>query len=159
MNKKQLLIFCLFAGAMGASAQNNTVAAGGVAKGAGGSATYSIGQIDYRTATGAGGSMTEGNQQPIEIFTTGLDNPSVSISASAWPNPTSNGVTLTIDDVKPGDSFYTLFDDEGKQIEEQNISSVNTSINMSALANGIYLLKVTDKNDNKTKTFKIIKNK
>ncbi len=92
---------------------------GGVAKGAGGSATYSIGQIDYRTATGAGGSMTEGNQQPIEIFTTGVDNPSVSISASAWPNPTSNGVTLTIDDVKPGDSFYTLFDDEGKQIEEQ----------------------------------------
>ncbi len=159
MKTKQLLTVCLLAGAWGATAQNNTVAAGGVATGSGGSATYSIGQIDYRTATGTGGLMTEGNQQPIEIFTAGVDDLSASISANAWPNPTSNGVTLSIDGVRPGESFYTLFDDQGKLIEQQTISSANTAINMAALANGVYLLKVADKNDNKTKTFKIVKNK
>ncbi|MHC1706606.1 MAG: T9SS type A sorting domain-containing protein [Bacteroidales bacterium] len=45
-------------------AQQGNVAAGGLATGAGGSASYSIGQMDYLSATGTGGSLIQGLQQP-----------------------------------------------------------------------------------------------
>ncbi len=155
---KQLCLVCLLAGAIGASAQNNTVAAGGVATGSGGSATYSIGQIDYTTATGAGGTITQGNQQPYEIYDAGLDNLSHSITANVWPNPTNSGVTLSVNGVNAGDCFYTLYDVQGKQLGQQYITAENTIINMSSFASGVYMLQIINKNDNSTKTFKIVKN-
>lgn len=45
-------------------AQQGNVTAGGVATGAGGSASYSIGQLDYLSASGSGGSLNQGLQQP-----------------------------------------------------------------------------------------------
>ena len=45
-------------------AQQGNVAAGGLSTGAGGSVGYSIGQLDYLSATGSGGSLNQGLQQP-----------------------------------------------------------------------------------------------
>ena len=50
-----------------AHAQQNTVAVGGVATGIGGTASYSIGQIDYITATGVGGTASQGLQQVYRL--------------------------------------------------------------------------------------------
>ena len=49
------------------SAQQNTVASGGMATGSGGSVSYSIGQIDYITATGTGGTASQGVQQVYRL--------------------------------------------------------------------------------------------
>ena len=55
-------------------AQKNTVASGSVAIGAGGTVSYSIGQTDFIAATGGGGRITQGVQQPYEIFVvTGIE--------------------------------------------------------------------------------------
>ena len=48
-------------------AQQGTVSSGGVAVGAGGSATYSIGQVNYITVTSAGYRITQGLQQPFLV--------------------------------------------------------------------------------------------
>lgn len=45
-------------------AQRGNVAAGGFSTDAGGSVSYSIGQVDYLSATGSGGSLNQGLQQP-----------------------------------------------------------------------------------------------
>ena len=47
-------------------AQQGFVAAGGEATGTGGTVSYSVGQVDYFTATGATGVLTLGLQQPFE---------------------------------------------------------------------------------------------
>lgn len=44
-------------------AQNGTVASGGVANGNGGTATYSVGEVVYKTLSGNGGIVIEGLQQ------------------------------------------------------------------------------------------------
>ena len=48
-------------------AQKNTISAGGLATGAGGTVSYSIGQIDYISATGTGGTANQGLQQPLRV--------------------------------------------------------------------------------------------
>jgi hypothetical protein len=46
-------------------AQQTTGAAGGTASGGTGSISYTVGQIDYKTYPGSGGSVAEGVQQPL----------------------------------------------------------------------------------------------
>jgi hypothetical protein len=65
---KKIVLFlgcCLLGwGTSSLLAQQGVVTAGGVAGGAGGSASYSIGQVDYLSVTGTGGSLIQGLQQP-----------------------------------------------------------------------------------------------
>lgn len=54
-------------------AQEAIPASGGNATGSGGSVSYSVGQVEYSSNTGSGGSVAAGVQQPYEIsVVTGL---------------------------------------------------------------------------------------
>jgi len=156
--KKLLSGAFLFLGIATLSAQQGTVAAGGDASGAGGSASYSIGQVDYITANGTGGTITQGLQQPFEIYViTGLDTKNIDLSASVYPNPTAEQVTLTIKDLSTSGMLYTLSDAQGKLISSDKLSGSETAISMITLSKGIYFVKVLDSNK-EIKIFKIIKN-
>jgi hypothetical protein len=65
---KKIILFlgcCLLGwGTTDLLAQHGNVAAGGQATGAGGTASYSIGQVNYLTASGNNGSLIQGLQQP-----------------------------------------------------------------------------------------------
>jgi hypothetical protein len=50
------------------SAQQSTNTAGGNATGTGGTVSFSVGQINYTTNIGTGGSACQGVQQPYEIY-------------------------------------------------------------------------------------------
>ncbi len=58
----------LLLGLGGLQAQENTIATGGEATGAGRTASYSVGQVVYTTATGANGSVAQGVQQPYRTL-------------------------------------------------------------------------------------------
>lgn len=58
-----LSLVTAFAVAFSANAQQNTVAAGGDMSGAGGTMSYSVGQVDYITLMSTSGSMAQGVQQ------------------------------------------------------------------------------------------------
>ncbi|MGB4776444.1 MAG: gliding motility-associated C-terminal domain-containing protein [Daejeonella sp.] len=63
--KRFLLVYALLACAsVKLWAQQGVSASGGEATGAGGNVSYSVGQIDYSAVSSAGGSITEGLQQP-----------------------------------------------------------------------------------------------
>jgi hypothetical protein len=51
----------------GLTMQNTIPAAGGNAKGSGGSASFTVGQIFYTKLSGTNGSVVQGIQQPHEI--------------------------------------------------------------------------------------------
>lgn len=147
------LLFCTIA-----LAQQGTVAAGGDAAGSGGSASYSIGQIDYVSATDGSFSVNEGLQQPYEIsIVTGISEANVQLSFAVYPNPTANSVVLDIKDLDVTNLTYALFDVQGKMIKSSRISSKQTTIPMEELSKASYFLKVTD-NNKEIKTFKIVKN-
>ena len=100
MKIKKLLIATLLLAAFQTQAQQATLTSGGMATGSG-SVAYSIGQIAYTTVTNSAGSVAQGVQHPIEIYTLGVDNfVNISLKMKAYPNPTQGELTLEITDLK-----------------------------------------------------------
>jgi photosystem II stability/assembly factor-like uncharacterized protein len=61
-------------------------------------------------------------------------------SISLYPNPTSSEITITSD--KFTNEPYTLFDQMGRTVGSGKLSGTNTTISLSTLSKGIYILKV-----------------
>ena len=148
-------------------AQQATVAAGGTASGSGGTVSYSIGQVVYTTATGSTGSVAQGVQQTYEItaVTSIEEAKGISLEVSAYPNPTTDHLTLTVGtSISFNDQLmtYRLLDMNGKVIETQKIINDQTIIVMSNLLPANYFLTVIKTMDGtspqEVKTFKITKN-
>jgi hypothetical protein len=59
---------------------------------------------------------------------------------SLYPNPTSSEITITSD--KFTNEPYTLFDQMGRTVGSGKLSGTNTTISLSTLSKGIYILKV-----------------
>lgn len=159
MNLKKTVIIACFLVSLGAflHAQSNIVASGGSADGSGGYASYSVGQIDFSSKSGAGGSVTEGVQQPFEITViNGIDEQWINLNAVVFPNPTSQFVELRINSNENEMLSYTLLDANGNLIERDLLSGNSREINLTSLSNGIYYLRVNNEN-NLLKTFRIVK--
>jgi len=156
--KVKLSALILLAGLTGLQAQEAVTTTGGNASGSGGTVSYTIGQIDYTTNTGTGGTVTQGVQQPYEFFILGIDDKKdISVKLSVYPNPAVSTVNLRIDNQNLENLSFQLYDVNQKLILNQKVSSTETSIPMEKLASATYFLKVSD-NKKVVKTFKIIKN-
>jgi hypothetical protein len=57
-----------------------------------------------------------------------------------YPNPTSSEITITSD--KFTNEPYTLFDQMGRTVSSGTLAGTNTTISLSTLSKGIYILKV-----------------
>ena len=151
-----LLLFCF--GLAEARAQEAVIATGGNAAGSGGSASHSVGQIVYTTATGTNGSANHGVQQPYEFFIVGLDeNPGINLQLNVYPNPTPSQVTLNIGNLDPKEMIYRLYDSRGKLLISSSLREELTEIPTGSYSNGTYLLQVYN-GKSLLRTFKIIKN-
>jgi hypothetical protein len=155
-------VLLLGLGLTGLQAQTSVNATGGNASGSGGSASYSVGQVVYTTHTGTNGSVAEGVQQPFEIsVVTGLEEAKgINLSVTAYPNPTTDYLTLSIDasaTLSIQSMSYQLYDMNGKLLQNEKITGNQTSIVMSNLVPANYFVKVIQENK-EIKTFKIIKN-
>lgn len=143
-------------------AQETIPATGGNASGSGGTVSYTVGQVIYNTNTGTNGSVAQGIQQPYEIsIVSGVDETeSINLILSAYPNPTTDFLTLKIDasaTLSIQSMSYQLYDISGKLLESKKIEGNETSIDMKNLVPAIYFLKVIQ-GSKEVKTFKIIKN-
>lgn len=156
ISKTLLLTFTFFSllVTLELSAQENTVASGGKATGSGGTVSYSLGQVVYSTNIGTNGSVSQGVQQPYAVSTTvGINE--TSIQLNAYPNPTTNNLTLTTDDSES--LSYQLFNIQGAEISSKTLNSKTSNINLEGHPPATYFLKVI-KNNEVIKAFKIIKN-
>lgn len=158
--KKRLLKLMLVAGIVPISmqAQNGTVASGGEATGSGGKVSYSIGQINYISATGSGGFISQGIQQPYEIYiNTGIDEIGIDLNYSVYPNPATDNLNLKIEGDNYSSLRFVLTAMDGKLLTDEFIKNKNTTISMQAFANGTYILTVFQESK-KIKSYNIIKN-
>jgi len=159
---KLVITFLLCFGLTGLQAQEAITSTGGNASGSGGTVSYTAGQIIYSTIAGANGSVAQGVQQPYEIsVVSGIeDTENINLILSAYPNPTSDFLTLKIDasfTYSIQSASYQLYDIGGKFIETKKIEDFETTISMKHLIPTIYFLKIIH-GRKVVKTFKIIKN-
>jgi len=154
--KKTAIIFFLLLGLLRAEAQVAEAASGGEATGSNGSVSYSVGQIFYTAATGADGSISSGVQQAYEISSTlGIGYETISLDLSVYPNPTADILTLKVEETSQ--LTYRLYNVQGILIDENKVNGYTTAIDLEAQPSATYFLTVL-KNNEKVKTFKIIKN-
>ncbi len=147
--------FILF-GLGGLHAQESVNGSGGEATGAGGTVSYTVGQVVYTTNTGTNGSVAQGVQQPFEISTTvGVNETTINLELSVYPNPTTDYLTLKVE--KTEGLSYQLYDLQGKVIASKTVNGTSTNISLEEQPTATYFLSVV-KNNQIVKTFKIIKN-
>jgi hypothetical protein len=161
--KTKLIFLTLFGfGLLSVRAQSTISTAGGNASGSGGTVSYTVGQVAYSTQTSTSGTITQGVQQPFEIFVaTALEQAKdISLQLQVFPNPVNDYLKLSVvpsATISIQSLSYQLYDVNGKLVQNNNVESNETNIMMSGFTSGTYLLKVNQGNTN-LKTFKIIKN-
>ena len=148
----------LLLGLGGLHAQESPTASGGDATGSGGTVDYSVGQVAYITNVNASGTVSQGVQQAYEIFTVGIQEAELNISLSVFPNPTADNLTLQISDYNNEKLSYQLFDMQGKQLSNGQITAQQTQINMNSLPTATYFINVVNQENKKVQSFKMIKN-
>ncbi len=140
-------------------AQSDVVAAGGRATGTGGNVSYSIGQVNYINSKNSNGKITQGVQQPYEIFVEeGETQKGIQLVVSAYPNPANGFVTLKIEAGPLENLEYAVYDEQGKEMTRQIIAARETNISLLKKSYAIYIIRVFN-NNHKVKSFKIINNK
>ena len=160
MKTNTLIVFLAFLLSFSVNAQTShqvLSASGGDATGSGGSVAYSVGQIIYTSHTGTTGSVAQGVEQAYEIYSVGIKETTLNISLSVFPNPTSDFLTLKVEDYNNEALNYTLLDEQGRLVFNEQITTQDTQVAMSTLARGAYFINVLQANK-KIQTFKIIKN-
>lgn len=151
-------VLLLGLGLTGLQAQTAVPASGGKAEGAGGSMSYSVGQVVYTTNSSvSNGSVAQGVHQPFEISVVETIVEAKGVNLSVSPNPTTDYLLLSFTDFDASKLSFQLFDMSGKLLQSEKITSNQTSISMQNLVPATYFVKVTE-NNKQIKTFKIIKN-
>ena len=72
-----------------------------------------------------------------------------------YPNPTQNSITIDLGTEASPNTTLTLYDLLGKTMHRQRISNRKTVVNMADLAQGIYLVQISNPKGNKV--LKVIK--
>ena len=149
----------MFGSGIAIRAQNAIPASGGNATGTGSSSvSYTVGQVFYTVITNSG-SMAQGVQQPYEIsVVTAIESAKdINVICSAYPNPTTEFLTLKVKNFDMKGLSYWLYSVSGTLIETKKVLVEETQISLVNQFSGTYFLKVTSGNI-EIKTFKIIKN-
>lgn len=139
-------------------AQSNIPATGGNAEGSGGTLSYTVGQVFYQFNTDGNGSAAQGVQQPYEIsvITAIEEVDAILPEIIVYPNPADDILKLKIGHYETDNISFKLYNTNGILLETRQIEGNETDIVMRNQAPGIYILKVTN-NQQELWTFKIIK--
>ena len=140
-----------------AQAQESQLSTGGDASGTGGSVAYSVGQVVYTTNTSTTGSVAQGVQHAYEILSFGSDEFAFSINLNAFPNPTTDYLTLEIIEFDKEAFVYQLTDMRGKHLAMASITAQQTKLDMTNYPPAIYFLTVINQNNQVVHSFKILK--
>jgi hypothetical protein len=138
--------------------QETMPATGGNITGSGGSVSYTVGQVTYRSLYGTNGIIIQGVQQPIEIsVVTAIENTSaITIECTVYPNPTRGLIKLIVETSEHENIKFRLYDINGVLFQDKKVESRETEISIENLSSSIYFLKVIN-NNKEVKVFKIVK--
>ncbi len=155
-SRSTLLCACTILASGWIHAQESVNAAGGDGSGSGGTVAYSIGQVVYTLAEGTGGTAVQGVQQTYAINDVYIAETEHIIALNAFPNPTRELLTLSIEGTPSEFLAYQMLDLTGRMVAADQIRSPQTVISMSQLSAASYLLHVTERG-RPIRTFKIFK--
>ena len=135
-------------------AQQAVVPAGADAGGAGGSMSWTLGQIDPISTTSAGGTVAQGVQQPMEFLVLALSPDAAAPVIVAMPNPAHEGITLQLDDATA--TFYRVLDATGREVISGRSTGSSTYIPTATWSAATYHIQLL-RNGTHMATVRVIK--
>lgn len=158
MNCKKTGLSLLFSSLiLGLHAQNSSNATGGNCTSASGSVSYSVGQVFYENVEHSSGTTAQGVQQPIEIYTLGIDSKELAIDINVFPNPTSDQLMVDLKTLDLSNVRFELTDSQGKKLQGMDVKSPEFQIELSTYPSATYFLLLLQE-DQPIQSFKIVKN-
>ena len=156
--KNIFLIITLFSSGI-ILAQESVNTSGSNASGTGGAVSYTVGQVAYTNSSGSNGSVSAGVQQSYTITaTTGVDENNFNLDVSVYPNPTTDLLVLSINELKE-EYRYQVLDMAGKLLTNGQLRNNQTQLDFSSYAAGSYYVNIITNQNKQIKTFQVIKNK
>lgn len=140
-----------------AFSQERAVSAGNDFIGVGGSVSFTVGIPDYQQVSTGGNFITEGIQQPYEIYSLSVEEWDMSIPISVFPNPTVNYFTIALDILDQKNLSYELNDASGRLILKGTLTETQTLVDVSTLIPATYFLSIINSQKN-IQSYKLIKN-
>lgn len=159
MRVKNLLMIVFVGFAVTSQAQNGVVSAGSESTNENGSVSFSVGQVFYNSYESQNGelSLTQGVQQSYVITSLPIKDVEISsIQLTAYPNPATDVLNLSINGIENEGLSYRLSDVNGRTQIEGEISSDNTRIDVAQLLVGVYFVEV-QQNNKIVRAFKVVK--
>jgi len=167
-NKKSLVIAgLLVVSTTCATAQSSMVATGGELTGSGGSASISVGQVNYQSVSGSTGSSLEGVQQAFEIFEvkSWKDVPywnepnepglPILVNLILFPNPTPRSITVRVTDYQNEVLNYRILDMVGRVMTSGVIAQHEMTIDVAEFPSATYFMEV--KQGERASVYKLVK--
>ena len=155
--KKQILLSAGLGFLASLQAQEAVTAAGGSAKSGNLTVSWSIGEVMTETFVKPPFVLTQGVQQPLKVEKTNTNSPELKVyEISAYPNPASNAVIVSVAEISEYPLTLRVIDMNGKVLHVTQITEKETRISVANFAAGMYLLQITDRRNN-LQTFKIVK--
>ena len=157
--KHYFSIIALLLLAFQVSAQSAFVTVGGEATGEGGSMSFSVGEVTYKSTVDNQYTISEGVQQAYTIkdITPDAIKNLVKIELSAYPNPTSDVLHLVVKDADIDGLSYSVSDVKGRTQEKGTIVGTESVIQFSQYLDGVYFVEVKQKGK-MVKRFEVLKN-
>jgi hypothetical protein len=152
--KKQIIFAGLLLLSWGLRAQEVVPSQGDTYTNSSISMDFTIGEVIINTVTDGSNDLTQGFHQ-TSLIITNVEDLETNFLVNLFPNPTAEMVTLSIE--KYQGVTYRLFDAIGKLLKEALVTESNTTVNVSDYPKGAYLLTLTEAENKKIKTYKIIK--
>ncbi|WP_299891911.1 T9SS type A sorting domain-containing protein [uncultured Lacinutrix sp.] len=151
MKRLLLLLFCC---STAVYSQSNILSSGNDIVEPTGKVNYSVGLLNFKEATGSGGTSSTGSQLAFEVSTLSTKDIDNIVSIEVFPNPTSDFIYINL---KQNESLkYSLVNISGKELKKGEISKLKTKIDLSKFNTSIYILSMY--RDNKLfKSYKILK--
>lgn len=124
------------------SGQVSVNSSGGEAIGSNGSVSFSVGQVDYINFSSAQNMMSEGVQQPIELYTVKIEELQEKVYLTLYPNPTTQNLWLQFDGAVHNRKKIEVYSISGQKVKSLEIDESKPQLDVSDLANGTYIIRV-----------------
>lgn len=135
----------------------NVVSSGGETQNVPGyEVSWTIGEPVIETISSGTNTLTQGFHQSKLLVTPVSELLLPEITIRVFPNPTSDFVTVQFNKIMEN-SLLSLFDLSGKKLENRQIASTLTQVDLKRYPNGSYILNLTQKNNQLIQSFKIVK--
>lgn len=126
-----------------------------------GSLSFTVGELVVTTQTDSNGnSLGGGFTTGATITTVSVQEPDIRIlSVNVFPNPTSDLVTVSIQQTTLSQLMLEIIDLNGKVLSSEKYNGINNSININTASwiSGIYFLNLKTSQSQLLGTYKIIK--